>query len=407
MKTKFIKILTLSLLMVFQVVFAQQVVKGTVSDQDGQPIPGATVVVKGTSTATSADFDGNFAIAASDGDVLVASYVGFTASEVTVSGATTSFTLSSSTELDEVIVTGFGEVSKTTFAGSAKTVTGEVLQQKSYTNVSQALAGEAPGVAVFNTSGQPGTSSTIRIRGFGSVNGSRTPLLIVDNAPFSGSYNDINPNDIKTVTVLKDASATTPYGARGANGVIVITTKRGSDSSKSGLSVELKTGSNYQGIDRYETLKSPEEYIGIMWEAGYQRGMIENAGDTAAAAADANDNLFESTTNAGFSNISQIYNMWNIDSVADLIDPATATVRPGVTRRYTPENWENESLQAAERNEALVTFSNSGKDSSVYTSFGFVDDKGYAINTNYQRLNGRIAITQKFADKISLNSTLN
>ena len=170
MKTKFITFLTLSFLMVFQVVLAQQVVKGTVTDQNGQPIPGATVVVKGTSTATSADFDGNFAIAAASGEVLIASYVGFAATEATVSGSTLNFTLSSSTELDEVIVTGFGEVSKTTFAGSAKTVTGEVLQQKSYTNVSQALAGEAPGVAVFNTSGQPGTSSTIRIRGFGSVN---------------------------------------------------------------------------------------------------------------------------------------------------------------------------------------------------------------------------------------------
>ena len=407
MKTKFITFLTLSFLMVFQVVLAQQVVKGTVTDQNGQPIPGATVVIKGTSTATSADFDGNFAIAAASGEVLIASYVGFAATEATVSGSTLNFTLSSSTELDEVIVTGFGEVSKTTFAGSAKTVTGEVLQQKSYTNVSQALAGEAPGVAVFNTSGQPGTSSTIRIRGFGSVNGSRTPLLIVDNAPFSGSYNDINPNDIKSVTVLKDASATTPYGARGANGVIVITTKRGSDSSKSGLSVELKTGTNYQGIDRYETLKSPEEYIGISWEAAYQRGMLNNAGDTAAAIAYANDNLFESTTNDDFTDISQVYNMWNVDSVSDLIDPNTASVRPGVTRRYSPENWENESLQAAERNEALITFSNSGNNSSVYTSFGFIDDKGYAINTDYQRLNGRIAITQKFADKISLNSTLN
>ena len=393
-------------MMVLQAVLAQQVVQGTVTDQNGQPIPGATVVVKGTSTATSADFDGNFAIAAANGDVLVASYVGFAASEATVSGLTLNFTLSSSTNLDEVIVTGFGEVSKTTFAGSATNVSGEILQEKSYTNVSQALSGEAAGVAVFNTSGQPGTSSTIRIRGFGSVNGSRSPLIIVDNAPFSGSYNDINPNDIKSVTVLKDASATTPYGARGANGVIVITTKRGNDSDKGGFTVELKKGTNYQGLGRYDVIKSADEYIGISWEAAYQRGMITNAGDSAAAIAYANDNLFESTTNADISDIPAQYNIWNAETVSDLIDPATATVRPGVTRKYDPENWEDYSISPSDRDEVLLTFSTSGDKSSVYTSFGFINDKGYAVNSAYERLNARIAITQDINEKLSINSTL-
>ena len=269
------------------------------------------------------------------------------------------------------------------------------------------MAGEAPGVAVFNTSGQPGSASTIRIRGFGSVNGSRAPLVIVDNATFSGSYNDVNPNDIKTVTVLKDAAATTLYGARGANGVIVISTKRGSDSSEDGLSVEIKSGTNYQGLNRYETLKSPEEFIGISWEAAYQRGLLENGGDKTLAVNYANDNLFESTTNDDISDISQIYNMWNTATVSDLIDPATATVKSGVSRRYNPEIWEDYSIQSAQRNEALITFSNSSDNSSVYTSFGFIDDQGYAINTDYERINGRIAITQKFSEIVSLNSTLN
>lgn len=406
MKTKYNQILT-SLLFLFGVVaFAQQSVTGTVTDESGAPIPGAIVNLKESSTATSTDFDGRFTINASMDDILIVSYVGYVTQEVSVTGASVEVSLASATELDEVVITGFGEVTRQAFTGSAKVVAGETLQKKSFTNITQALSGESPGVAVFNTSGQPGSSSTIRIRGFGSVNGARSPLIIVDDSPFLGSYNDINPNDIKSVTILKDASATTPYGARGANGVIVISTKRGKDRGD-GLTIELKSGTNYQGIDRYEVIRSPEEYIGISWEAAYQRGMLQADATNASAITYANDNLFESTTNDDFSDISQVYNMWNVASVAELIDPATASVRSGVTRRYNPENWEDYSLQSANRNEALLTFSDSSDDSSIYTSFGFVDDKGYAINTNYNRLNARIATTQTFADLININSTLN
>lgn len=406
MKTKYNQILTSLLFLLGVVAYAQQTVTGTVTDESGAPIPGATVNIKDSSSATTTDFDGRFKIDASINDVLVASYVGYITSEVSVDSSSVDFVLQSSTQLDEVVITGFGEVSRQAFTGSAKVVAGETLQKKSFTNLTQALSGESPGVAVFNTSGQPGSSSVIRIRGLGSVNGSRSPLIIVDDSPFLGSYNDINPNDIKSVTILKDASATTPYGARGANGVIVITTKRGKDRSD-GLSVEFKSGTNYQGIDRYEVIRSPEEYIGISWEAAYQRGMLQTDATNASAVTYANDNLFESATNDDFSDISQVYNMWNVSDVSELIDPATATVRPGVTRRYNPENWEDYSLQSASRNEALLTFSDSSDNSSVYTSFGFVDDKGYAINTDYNRINARIATTQRFADKIDLNTTLN
>ena len=406
MKTKLYHIFTIVMLFSCFFAFSQQSVTGLVTDSDGVPIPGATVNVKESSTATTTDFDGRFTINASMNDVLVVSYVGYVTQEVSVTGASVEVALTSSTALDEVVITGFGEVTRQAFTGSAKVVAGETLQKKSFTNITQALSGESPGVAVFNTSGQPGSSSTIRIRGFGSVNGSRSPLVIVDDSPFLGSPNDINPNDIKSVTILKDASATTPYGARGANGVIVITTKRGSDRGDK-LTVELKSGTNYQGIDRYEVIKSPEEYIGISWEAAYQRGMLQDGATNDSAIAYANDNLFENDTNDDFTDISQVYNMWNVANVGELIDPATASVRPGVTRRYNPENWEDYSLQSANRNEALLTFSESSDNSSLYTSFGFIDDKGYAINTDYNRLNARIAATQKFADFINLNTTIN
>ncbi|RXG21686.1 SusC/RagA family TonB-linked outer membrane protein [Leeuwenhoekiella aequorea] len=411
MKSKITWCFALCLLFITQLAFAQQkTITGTVTDQSNVPLPGVNVVINGTSTGTQTDFDGNYSILANQGDVLVFSYVGFQEMSVKVGASSTINTsMVAGEELDEVVVTGFGNVSKSSFTGSAKVVAGDELSKKSFTNVSQALAGEAAGVAVFNTTGQPGSVSTVRIRGFGSINGSQAPLYIVDDAPFGGSLNDINPNDIKSVTVLKDASATSLYGARGANGVIVITTKKGE--GKNNLNVSVKTGTNYQGIKRYETIRSPEEYIGISWEGIYQRGLLENNGDQAAAINYANSNLFEGN-NADVSDISPVYNMWNVSDsgaagVSELIDPTTGTVRPGVTRRYTPENWGDFAFQSSNRTEANVSLSNSGENSSVYASFGYIDDIGYANNTDYKRLNGRVTATNRVLDIIDAVTTIN
>lgn len=411
MKKRLNGILTLLLVLVVQVTFAQQLsVTGTVIDESGLPLPGVNVIIEGTNRGTQTDFDGNYSISASTGEVIIFSYVGYATGRAVVGqNPRINATLSvDAAALEEVIVTGFGNVSKTSYTGSAKVVSGEQISQKAFTNVSQALAGEAAGVQVYNTSGQPGSVSTIRIRGFGSINGSQAPLYIVDDAPFGGSLNDINPNDIQSVTVLKDASATALYGARGANGVVVITTKKGQDDR---LNVSLKTGINYEGIDRYETITSPEEYIGIAWEGIYQRGLIANNGDQAAAVAYANRNLFTGT-NQGVSEISPVYNMWNIvDSgalgVSQLIDPATATVRPGVTRRYTPESWKEFAFQPSNRTEANVSLSNSGKNSSIYTSVGFIDDIGYASNTDYQRINARLTANNRLMDFVDMTTSLN
>jgi len=413
MKLNLTQLLTSFMMLCFVFSFAQEkTVSGKVTDQNGAPLPGVSVLVVGTINGTQSDFDGIYTITVATGATLRFSYIGQKTKNVKVG---TSNTIDVALEedaqaLEEVIVTGFGNVSKQSFAGSAKVVAGENISQKSFTNVSQALAGEVAGVSVFNTSGQPGSVSTVRIRGFGSVNGSQDPLYIVDDAPFGGSLNDINPNDIKSVTVLKDASATSLYGARGANGVIVITTKRGKDVGDN-ISVSVKTGTNYQGVGRYETIQSPEEFMGISWEGIYQRGLLGNNGDRNAAIAYANLNLFEGA-NADVSDISPVYNMWNTSNsgaqgVSELIDPATGTVRPGVSRRYTPERWEDYAFQNSNRTEANVTISNSSENSSVYTSFGFIDDIGYASNTDYSRLNARVAATNKFGDFINMDTSLN
>ena len=414
MKTKFNGFLTLFLALVVQISFAQQkTISGTVSDKTG-PLPGVSILIKGTTTGTETDFDGKYSISTKTGDVLVYRYLGYKMVEKKVGRSTTiNVTMKEDANvLDEIVVTGFGSVSKTSFAGSAKVVEGGTISKKSFTNVSQALAGEAAGVTVINTTGQPGSVSTVRIRGFGSANGSNAPLYIVDNAPFGGSLNDINTVDIESVTILKDASATSLYGARGANGVIVITTKRGTKSGKgSSLNVSIKSGTNFQGIPRYETIRSPEEYIGISWSGLRQRGLLENSGDNALAIGYANRNLFEGN-NDDVSDIPPIYNMWNISDsgatgVSELIDPATGQVRPGVTRRYDPDNWEDFAFQPSNRLEANVSLSNSFEGSSIYMSLGFIEDIGFASNTDFKRLNARVAGINQFGDNVTVNTSLN
>ena len=209
MKTKFNGILTLLLALMVQFTFAQQkTISGTVSDESG-PLPGVNVIVKGTVNGTQTDFDGNYIISASIGDIIVFSYVGMNPQEKTVGTSNTiNLVMTGSNLLEEVVIVGYGTTTKKAYAGTATTVKSEQLEIKNVSNVANALTGEVAGVTIINGSGQPGTTPTVRIRGYGSVNGNRAPLYVVDGVPFSGSLNSINPADIKSTTVRKDAPAT-------------------------------------------------------------------------------------------------------------------------------------------------------------------------------------------------------
>ena len=226
--------------------WSQKTVAGTVLDDGGLPLPGATVIEKGTSNGVSTDFDGNFSIEVAEDAVLEISFIGYATAEVNASSDDFNITLTAGNELDEVIVTtGYTTLRNKSFTGSAKIVTAENIATKNVTNITQSLAGEAAGIQVVNSTGQPGSASTIQIRGIGSVNGNTSPLIVLDGVAFNGSINSINPQDIETTTVLKDASATAIYGSRGANGVIVITTKSGSAAPKGPKKTEITGNQSY------------------------------------------------------------------------------------------------------------------------------------------------------------------
>ena len=242
-------------------------VKGLVVDTAGEPVIGANVVVKGTTNGVVTDIDGNFTIEAARGDVLQISYVGHRTEEVKVTGAPIKVVMTDNAELDEVVVVGYGSQKKSDITGAVANVKSEALRQAPVGNIGAALQGLAAGVDVQMAGGNthPGASPTIRIRGERSLRASNDVLIVVDGVPFSGNLNEINNDDVESISVLKDASATAIYGSRGANGVLLITTKRG---SKGKVSVGY---SGYYGITtaikHYDVMNSEQFFKLKRWAA--------------------------------------------------------------------------------------------------------------------------------------------
>lgn len=208
----------------------QKTITGTVTaDFDGMPLIGVNVLIKGASTGTQTNLEGKYFIKAKPNDELVFSYIGYKTITKKVDSALVidiALLVNDST-LDEVVIVGYGTTTKKAYAGSASVVKSENVKTKNFSNVSQSLSGQVAGVNVINTSGQSGSAATIKIRGFGSINGNRTPLYLVDGVPYTGNLNYLDPKNIKSTKVLKDAVSTAIYGSRGANGVILITTHKG------------------------------------------------------------------------------------------------------------------------------------------------------------------------------------
>ncbi|TGV04376.1 SusC/RagA family TonB-linked outer membrane protein [Flavivirga rizhaonensis] len=225
---------------VFQV-HAQQNISGEVVDENDVGIPGANVIVKGTTTGSVTDFDGNFSISASPTDVLVISYLGYITQSITVGNQTSiKVTLVQDTaQLDEIVVIGYGTAKKSDVTGAVSQITAKSYEDQPLSRVEEALQGRAAGVTVAKSSGAPGAAIKVRVRGSNSITGNNAPLVVVDGI-IGGDLSSLNPNDIASMDVLKDASATAIYGSRGSNGVILVTTKKGSGESK--ISLDFFTG---------------------------------------------------------------------------------------------------------------------------------------------------------------------
>ncbi|RYE24650.1 MAG: hypothetical protein EOP45_05595 [Sphingobacteriaceae bacterium] len=230
MKKKLLSFLWI-LLFVGSYTYAQNItVTGTVTGKDdGLPIPGVSVTIKGTKLGTQTNTTGRFSLSVpSNSSVLVFSFLGYSTQEANANGNLNISLTSATNQLNEVTITvPYGTANRETFVGSAASVSSKDLTNRAVTNPLSALAGVAPGIQVNPASGQPGGAPAIRVRGFGSINSSNDPLIIVDGVQYQGALNNINSEDIDNISVLKDASSTALYGAKAANGVIIVTTKRG------------------------------------------------------------------------------------------------------------------------------------------------------------------------------------
>lgn len=409
MKLKLTWLMTLFMAFVMQTSFAQEKsVSGSVTSiSDGLPLPGVNVIVKGTSRGVQTDFNGGYTIDVSVGETLVFSFVSMKSTEKLV-GTSNSIDVEMEDDvaaLDEVVIVGYGTSTRKAFAGTASTVSSENIEAKNFSNVTQSLAGEISGVSVVNTSGQPGSVATVRIRGYGSPLGNRAPLYVVDGIPLAindaanstSPLNAINPADIKSTTVLKDATATAIYGSRGANGVVLITTKTGSSTGEGFIEVDVKTGINQQLIPRYDVVTNPDEYIGYVWEGLFNGGRIAGEADPVAYA---NSLLF---TDNG---IGAGYNIWNVNSASDLIDPNTRMVRNGVNRLYTPERYADLAFGTGYRTETNLRMGGGDEKTKYYLSIGYLNDEGYTIKSDYKRYTSRLSVTSDVKDWLEIGTNI-
>ncbi len=359
--------LLLTALVTTLAVMAQtQTVSGTVTSADGEPLIGATVLGAGTHTGTATDIDGNFTLTLpASVKKLQVSYVGMNTKEVDiVPGQKMNIVLDGSNMLDEVITVAYGTAKKSSFTGAASTISGSTIEKLQVSNVSKALEGAAPGVQVAIQSGQPGSSGTIRIRGIGSINSSSNPLYVVDGMPFDGDLASINPNDIESMSVLKDAASTALYGSRAANGVIVITTKKGKE-QKSRVSLDVRIGSNSRGIGNYDIMTDPGMYLKTYWN------LLKNQSDAANASATLIDRL-------GY-NPYDCANNAVVDANGNLTD----------ARLLWNDNWTDAAISNGLRQEYNLTVTGGNEKSNHFLSLGYLEDEGIIKNSDYSRLSFR------------------
>ena len=398
--------LLLSALFVFVGVtlFAQNVtVSGTVTDlSTGEPLPAASVVLKGsTRTGTVADIDGAYSLTVPTGSTLVFSSIGYKTEEIVVSGArTVNVALEPDAEgLEDVLIVAYGTAKKESFTGSASTIKSAQIEKRTVANVTKALDGLAAGIQTTSGSGQPGAGATVRIRGFGSINASSNPLYVVDGVPYDGSISALNPNDIESMTVIKDASAGALYGARGANGVVIITTKRGGE-GRAKVQLKANVGVSSRAIPRYDTLSGREwtEDVYYMYKNDY---LAEGyaplvAGQMAAAA-------MSSGADAIFG-INEQYNPFS-KPVTEMFDHNTGKILAGVTQKWDDDWLDLSTNKAPIRQEYQMTVTGGNKANQYMFSLGYLKEDGLVKMTNFERISGRANVQSQVVDwfKTGLN----
>ncbi|MDD3561954.1 SusC/RagA family TonB-linked outer membrane protein [Petrimonas mucosa] len=356
------------------VITAQTQVRGTVVDEAGEPAIGATVQVKGTTTGTVTDIDGNFTLSAPAGGRLIVSYVGYETQEVPVSPNVRVVLKSDSKMLEEVVVVAYGTVTREAKTGAVSTVSGANISDAPVVSMDKALGGKIAGVSITSSSGQPGASSSIRIRGTSSINAGNNPLWVVDGIPvLTGNTNDflntgnalasISPNDIESITVLKDAAAASIYGSRAANGVILVTTKSGKD-GRTSFSARAKYGASWLANDNGFGIMNAEQLL------TYQRDAAINAG-------------------------------YNPDN------PTDPYYRPKELLSRPLTNWMDHLTRLGNIQEYEINATGSNAKAKYYSSLAYNKTEGVFYGVDLNKITGRINADYKLTNKLETGARVN
>ena len=391
-KNTFVTFLFMCLFPVFA--FAQNIIKGNVTDNTGQPLPGVAILEKGTNNGTTADFDGNYALTLSKKNaILVYSYLGFATQEIDVSGKTEMniILMEDASQLEEVVVVGYGELSKKDLTGSITSVTVNETVAQQNTTVDQLLQGRAAGVQVTQNAGSPGSGVSVKIRGASSLRGNNEPLYVVDGVIIASAgedalnagdgnslqenqngLNGINPRDIESVQVLKDASATAIYGSRGANGVIIITTKKG---TKGKMAVTGFVNTSASSIDNKIDMLSAVEYAQYRNES---------------------ENLIGNPSRYHISDNGQLFQILNPETAPEIADEA-----------LIQNDWQEDVFEIGFSKSMGATFSGGSDNGNFYVSATYNDQGGVVDNQRFQSGNVSINLTQNLSDKLKVDARFN
>ena len=388
-KIKFFLSLMLSLVAVLA--NAQNIdIHGTVTDAaTGEGIPAVAVQVKGTTHGVMADADGQYTIKAPQNCVLVFTALGYNVVEVSTKGRTGHMNIILEPDakmLDETIVVAYGATKKSSFVGSATQLSGDKLATTQSTNITKGLEGAIAGLQIASSNGSPGSGASIQIRGFGSISASTNPLIVVDGTPYEGSLNSIPQVDIESLTVLKDAAANSMYGARGSNGVILITTRRG-NSSKVHVSLDAKWGVNSRAIPDYETVSNPGDYYELLWEAHRNSVYYNGTMDLAQAGLYASGYLAQSVGG---------YNIYKGIADDQIIDPTTGKLNANAKELKWNDNWSELCFRPGLRQEYNLSASGGSENTQGYFSVTYLDDAGYVANSGFKRLTVRGKVDHQF-----------
>ena len=410
MKKKDFNIIYLVFLLFFSLpllTFGQEkTITGTiVSASDNIPLPGATIVVKGKSLGATSDFDGKYSILANKGDILVFSYIGYTTTEITVNSQTVIDVVLAENAgvLDEVVVTGYGKQSRAKLTTSVSKLDNRILETSSRSNAGTALQGIIAGLRVTNTTGQPGATPQIVLRGGTNFNGTGSPLILVDGIP--SSFYALNSDDIESIEVLKDAAATAIYGARSANGVILVTTKTGKV-GKSSINYKYKYSVNNERND--------QQYIGAEDHINYNRQSIawfrEVSGNPGAFGAFLNGNQSagtgNNTTNDPFttqlltSSNQYLLNQAGWNSIPDILNPTQEILF------YDNKDVGDRIYQDSEIKDHYLSFDGGNESGTYYLGLGLLDNDGLILGSGFKRYSGKFSGSYRINDNLKVNSNI-